>query len=530
MKKTIITLFYSALASIVMAGGIVTNTNQSASFIRNPARDASIGVAATYFNPAGLTQLKDGFYVSLSNQFVKQTRTIETSFPGLNRSEFEGAVSAPLFPSAYAVYKKNKFAFSLGFNPIGGGGSAVYEEGLPSFEMQVASIPAGLNAAGVPTTAYSFDTRFEGSSVFYGVQAGISYQINDIVSVSLGLRYVMIDNSYSGYLKNIMINPVFPALGLSGNMVSAPTFFTDFSTYLGGVSGQLSATSNALQPIITGGGGGVPLANGTMAGLTPEQVATLQATIQGLGGDPTNMTIADAQGFFAGASQQFAANSAAMSANATATSDKEVEATQSGSGIVPIIGLNLNFEKVNFGIKYEHKASIKVKNDTKVDDVGLYPDGVEVPSDMPALLTIGASYQATDKVNLSVGYHTYFDKGAEYGKMLNGAYVKNDQLMDHNLWEFAFGMDYWLGKKVMLSLGYLVTETGVTKEYQSDLSHSLSTFSFGGGLLFKASEKIDLNLGLMRTFYSPAVKNYGTYGETYRRKNFTAAIGIDFRL
>lgn len=530
MKKTIITLFYSALATVVMAGGIVTNTNQSASFIRNPARDASVGVDATYFNPAGLTQLKNGFHVSLSNQFITQTRNIQTSFPGLNRSEFEGTVSAPLFPTAYAVYKKDKFAFSLGFNPIGGGGSAIYENGLPSFEMQVASIPAGLNAAGVPTTAYSFDTRFEGSSVYYGVQAGASYQINDVLSISLGLRYVMIDNSYTGYLKNIMINPVFPALGLSGNMVSAPTFFTDFSAYLGGVSGQLNATGNSLQPIIDGGGGGVPLSSGTLVGLSPEQVATLQATIQGLGGDPTNMTIAQVQGFFAGASQQFATNSAAMAANATATADKEVEATQSGSGIVPIIGVNLNFEKLNFGIKYEHKASIKVKNATKVDDVGLYPDGAEVPSDMPALLSIGGSYQVTDKVNLSAGYHTYFDKGAEYGKMLNNQYVKNDQVMDRNLWEFAFGIDYWAGKKVMLSLGYLVTETGVTKDYQSDLSHSLSTFSFGGGLLFRASEKIDLNLGVLRTFYSPAVKNFGSYGETYGRKALTMAIGLDFHL
>ncbi len=150
MRKTFLTLTLSALALVTMAGGIVTNTNQSASFIRMPARDASLGLDATYFNPAGMAFLKDGFHLSLNNQFITQNRTIATTFPGLNRSEFEGKVNAPLFPSAYAVYKKDRFAVAFGFNPIGGGGGAKFEDGLPSFEMQVAGLPAMLSANNMP--------------------------------------------------------------------------------------------------------------------------------------------------------------------------------------------------------------------------------------------------------------------------------------------------------------------------------------------------------------------------------------------
>jgi long-chain fatty acid transport protein len=533
MRKTFIVLLVSALAFNAMAGGIVTNTNQSASFTRMAARDASVGVDATYFNPAGLTQLKNGFHVSLSNQYITQTRTIKTTFPGLNQSEFEGSVLAPIFPSVYAVYKKDKIAFSLGFNPIGGGGGALYEDGLPSFEMLVAGLPPSLNGAGIPTTKYSYETEFEGSSVYYGIQAGVSYEVNEMLSVSLGLRYVTINNSYVGYLNNIQINPTFPALNYTGNMVKAPTFFTELSGYLGNVSGQLSATSSSLQPILDGGGGNVPLANGTQAGLTATQVATLQGTIAGLGGDPTNMTIAQAQGFFAGASQQFAANSAAMAANATATSDKEVDASQSGSGIVPIVGVNLKFDRLNVGIKYEHKASIKVKNATKVDDVGLYPDGAEVPSDMPAMLSIGAAFDATDKLKLSAGFHTYFDKGAEYGKRLNNEYVKNDMVMDKNLWEAAFGVEYALNEKWLVSIGYLRTTTGVMDLYQSDLSHSLSTNSIGGGLRFQLNENLGINLGAMNTMYIENTREFAAnppmpkYEETYNRKAFTLGLGLD---
>ncbi|PKP45663.1 MAG: hypothetical protein CVT94_17225 [Bacteroidetes bacterium HGW-Bacteroidetes-11] len=185
MKRTLLAIALSSLALVSLAGGIVHNTNQSASFIRMPARDASLGLDAAYYNPAGLVFLKDGFHISLSNQYITQTRNIKTTFPNLNRTDFEGGVTVPLFPSVYAVYKMDKLAFSFGFNPIGGGGSAKFEDGLPSFEMQVASIPAGLRAAGIPTAGYSYETEFEGSSAYYGLQAGASYKVNDVLSLSL---------------------------------------------------------------------------------------------------------------------------------------------------------------------------------------------------------------------------------------------------------------------------------------------------------------------------------------------------------
>lgn len=532
MRKVFIFLLFSALAINVKAGGIVTNTNQSASFTRMAARDASVGVDATYFNPAGLTQLKNGFHVSLSNQYITQTRTISTTYPGLNQNEFEGSVLAPIFPSVYAVYKKDKFAFSLGFNPIGGGGGALYEDGLPSFEMLVAGLPPSLNGAGIPTTKYSYETEFEGSSVYYGIQAGVSYEINEMLSVSLGLRYVMINNSYKGYLRNININPQFPVLGYTGTMVKAPTFFTSMA----GLFGSLAGVAGSLQPLVEGGGASLTLAQAQGAGyLTAEQVASIAGGFALINPavDPMTLNIGQIQGAYTLATPTFLAQQQAMAANATATSDKEVDASQSGSGIVPIIGVNLKFERLNIGIKYEHKASIKVKNATKIDDVGLYPDGAEVPSDMPAMLSIGAAFDATDKLKVSAGFHTYFDKGAEYGKRLNSEYVKNDKVIDNNLWEAAFGIEYALNEKWLVSVGYLRTTTGVMDIYQSDLSHSLSTNSIGGGLRFQLNENLGINLGAMNTMYIENTREFAAnppvpkYEESYNRKAFTLAIGLD---
>ena len=65
MKKTLaIAVLALCSTSHVFAGGILTNTNQSAHFIRMVARDASVQIDAAYTNPAGLVKLNDGFHFS----------------------------------------------------------------------------------------------------------------------------------------------------------------------------------------------------------------------------------------------------------------------------------------------------------------------------------------------------------------------------------------------------------------------------------------------------------------------------------
>ncbi|MCK7535427.1 MAG: hypothetical protein MZV63_32820 [Marinilabiliales bacterium] len=81
--------------------------------VRMLSRQASTGVDATYYNPAGLTNLADGFHFSLNNQTIGQTKTITNDYYFLTEkpTEYIGTVSAPIFPGVYAVYKTGKFAF-----------------------------------------------------------------------------------------------------------------------------------------------------------------------------------------------------------------------------------------------------------------------------------------------------------------------------------------------------------------------------------------------------------------------------------
>ncbi len=119
MKKFTLTLLTLIVASsFIHAGGLVTNTNQSTAWTRMLVRDASIDIDAVFYNPAGLTKLKDGFHISISNQSLFQKQTITSGYPYLNDPEYVGNISAPLFPSVYLAYKTGRWAFSLGFNSL----------------------------------------------------------------------------------------------------------------------------------------------------------------------------------------------------------------------------------------------------------------------------------------------------------------------------------------------------------------------------------------------------------------------------
>ena len=96
------------------AGGILTNTNQHASFLRMIARGASIDIDGVYSNPAGLSFLpEDGFYLSLTGQSAYQTREITSTFPlfqavdgeGTSRL-YKGTASAPSSPVSTELTRK----------------------------------------------------------------------------------------------------------------------------------------------------------------------------------------------------------------------------------------------------------------------------------------------------------------------------------------------------------------------------------------------------------------------------------------
>lgn len=530
MKKLLTFAVAIMLTATMFAGGLVTNTNQSATWVRLPARDASTSIDATFFNPAGLMKLENGFHFSISNQTIAQTKEVTSSYENLNQSLYEGTVSAPLFPSVYAVYKMDKLAFSFGFNPVGGGGGAVFEDGLPSFDMSPSDLVPSLASQGA--TEYRINSYFEGTSVFFGYQGGVSYKINDMISVYAGARYVIATNTYDGYLKDIELN-------MGGTWMRADNIFN-------GIAADLTTAGDGVQLLIDGGVGGITIPNAETAGLIPADLsAQLQGALLSLGvpQEAINvMSISTAQATYYG-------GAATYSGTATLLGDQTAETEQTASGITPIVGVNISpGDNLNVGIKYEFATELEFTNSTAKEimtgfetdgtPITLFPDGATFRGDMPAMLSVGVDYKISEALSASVGTHYYFDKVADYGKKIDDVYVSNEEVIDNNFFEIAGGLEYGLNEKILLSTGLLYAKTGVNNEYQSDLSYSLTSTTIGLGGGYKISDNMLLNLGFGYTMYQEGEASLDHYfqaagmdvavTETYGKSNMFVAVGLDF--
>lgn len=529
------------LMNTAFAGGILTNTNQSAQFVRMPSRNASTDIDAVYYNPAGLMQMKNGFYFALNNQTIWQNRTITSEFPLLNNKEYKGSVFAPVFPDVYAVYKLDKWAFSAGFGPNGGGGSAKFDKGLPSFEKQISTLPVSLSANKIPTADYSVDLQFEGSSVFYGSQLNASYAINEMISVSAGVRVINAVNTYSGSISNIKINPNYPAFAAkyNGSMVSATDFFTDGNTFLKGLSTNSAAVASGLNNAINGG-------TPATTPLSAMPAATQNAVTQLLGAaniSSAGMNIGTAATYLNIAAAGFNSKATEMYANSVATADKRVDTKQTGLGFTPIVGIDMHFDKLNVALKYEHQTSLKLTNSTEVDDLGLFPNKQKSGSDIPAILAGGADYQLTQKLKVSGSFDIFFDKKVKWGNNIYG----QPRTIDKNYLEWGLAAEYKLTDKFLVSAGYLNSNTGISEQYQSDFSFSNDSYTAAVGCKWDLSDRLSLDLGMMVTTYKDFSKTFaktggfdatntalinslGSYKETYGKDTFTLAFGIAYKI
>ncbi len=532
MRRVLLILGLMIASNVVLGGGIVTNTNQSTAWTRMLVRDASTDVDAAFSNPAGLTKLPDGLHLSLSNQTIIQEMSIENT--SLNKT-FNGDVFAPVFPNFYAVYKKNKIAFSFGFMPIGGGGSASYAKGVPMIELPVAAISQKLNnpQAGLDIKGYSMNASFDGSSVYFGLQAGISYAINDALSVYGGARYVWVKNTYNGEMKDIMFKTG------AGN-VPANTLMNNLSAQLSAGASAAATAANALKPAITTPAAGLTLVQAQGAGvLTAEQRQLFEVGLQKLGktnAEISQMTLQQAQGTFDIASKHLSEQSQELRAGAQLFGGQTLETEQTGSGITPIVGVNLSLleDRLNIGMKYEFHTDIELTNKTtkgkgftagftpEGKPVELFPDGKKTDADIPALLSIGAEYKVTDRLSTQIGYHLYMDKNLGWANEIQNK--KTINIIDGNLWELGVGLEYQLNEKLLLSTGYLRGQTGVDDAYHNDMRFSLVSNTYGFGGAYKINDMLRLQAGTYYVQYNDKTVN----GQTYDKYNLGFSIGIDF--
>ncbi len=543
MKKLTSIAVLLILAQLSFAGGLLTNTNQSAQFVRMMSRNASTGIDAVYFNPAGLIKMDNGWHFAVYSQTIFQTKPVDSEFPLLNDGYYEGQVNVPVFPTAFAVYKMDNWALSLGFGPNAGGGSAEYEQGLPSFEIPITKIVPGLAPLilidpALNVTGYSADIAFEGRSVFWGLQLGATYRANDIFSVYGGVRYLPSKTTYQGHIQNIQLQ-------LNNQQyISAPAWLTDVAETLSGKATQLAGTASNLQQYVNLGAGVYTLSQLQTAGyINSDQRNQLEGALLGLGYNPAQiaeLNLSTIQQTFSGAAGQLSAVSGNLSGTAGLLGDKSVDTEQTGNAFTPMVGINISpVENLNIALKYEMKTKLTLKNEPKEGDN--YSDvlfGDEVNSDIPAILGVGVGYNA-GLVEAQLSYNMYFNKGVNWGPNIRdfaaGHDVVRTREIDRNGMEIGLGLQFNIVDNFAFSVGGLYGDQGIADSYQSDFSYSNPSVTAGAGFEWKIGRALTLDAGVSNSFYQDQTVTFtdpdvGPYNENLTKKTLNFAVGLSYSL
>lgn len=490
MKRIFLGLL-SIISLPMMAGGYLTNTNQSISFLRNPSQDAAINIGALYNNPAGTAFLAPGFHFAIGIQNVHQNRDVLSYFDGYQYGAknagydskkgkmFRGEADAPILPSLQAVYNwDEKWGVSFDFGLVGGGGKCTYGKGLPSFESVVAMIPAVAKANGLPVTGYDFDTYMRGRSYQYGFQGGVSYRLAKNLSVYAGARLIYATNNYFGYVKDIK-------LGYADGYYKAQDLLSQVGPQ---VSAQYATAVEA----------------GMMA---PEEAAGKLAALQTAG-----------------------------DVLVSGTQDIELNCNQTGFAITPIVGVDWQVNKyLNLAAKFEVKTRLRLKNESvnvntrNVASLAAYEHGVKVPEDVPAIVTAGAMYSPVKFIRINGGFHYYWDKQA---RKVNNANRK----LSGGTWEITAGAEYDFCSRWTVSAGWQTTNYPNTDAYMKDISFTTNSNTYGLGAKCQITDCVAVEAAYFQTIYNTYERktdSYASFGaislpgvDEFKRTNRVIGVGV----
>ena len=512
-KKTIITVALAAATfTSSHAGGILTNTNQSVAFLRNPAREGAIAIDGVYSNPAGVALLGEGKYVSINWQAAWQTRTIQTTNPVFQLSKdfdgqpqtYEGKASAPFVPSVQAAYNTGKWSFQFNFSVTGGGGKCEFANGLGSFEGAVGQIAAGLRQFGVGlqaqgypfpdamlTSGYDCSSYMQGKQFYFGFTMGAAYKVTDNFSIYGGLRVLYGSATYKAKIDNIKV------------ITAATPQGVDFGQYYDQIKPYINGVAQNYETAI--------------AGYTAAGVAVPQNIIDG----------------YTSIKKLQAVESYREGVN--------LQSDQSGVGFAPILGADLKLDKFNFAVKYEFRTKMNMENKSTVkeahaiDAVNVFRDGTSIREDQPSLLAFGVQYSPVECVRVNAGYHHFYDKAAKktYYKMneagVSTRYDNKNDMLKSGTNEYLGGAEWDVTKKLTVSGGFQITRYGNTDEYINDISYVVDSWSYGLGLKYQITDKVAINAAYFKTCYDDYTTNMDATGvqNNFTRSNRVGAIGID---
>jgi len=232
-----------------------------------------------------------------------------------------------------------------------------------------------------------------------------------------------------------------------------------------------------------------------------------------------------------------------------------LDVDQKGWGFTPMVSLNYHQGPLTLTARYEFRTKINPKNETNVLDAGLgtatiaamiaadpagaqaklaalqtqlgaytapYENGVHTRYDMPALLSVAAGYDFSDRLRATLEYHFFDDKNA---KMAGN----RQEHLEHGTHEILAGVEYDINDRFTVSCGGQRTDYGLSDNYQQDTSFACDSWSIGLGGAWNINEKLRLNAGYFITLYTDYDKPTSYGSEIFSRTNNVIGVGLDYK-
>ena len=170
MKKIIFGCIALLTTATAYGASVDALANQSASYLGNPAQNASLSADGVFYNPAGTAFLEDGHYITGGLQIADTTYEMETGGKNYKANDPFGVV-----PNFGYIHKSGNWSQFATFSGAAGGPTLEYEDGVPLL---------------TKLTSGSDNGTIEGKNAYYMATLGTGYKLNEEWSVAGGVRLV----------------------------------------------------------------------------------------------------------------------------------------------------------------------------------------------------------------------------------------------------------------------------------------------------------------------------------------------------
>ncbi len=202
-------------------------------------------------------------------------------------------------------------------------------------------------------------------------------------------------------------------------------------------------------------------------------------------------------------------------------------------------------DKLNYGIQYRSEIIVKSEGDSDFKNIpdalsNVFVDGgytAKLP--LPAELTIGFSYQLTDKVLLALDYNytfwdVYEDLTFEFDSVNDPDRATSTNPRNYkNSSTYRIGLQYQMNDKLQLRTGAYYDETPIRDGYFAPETPRTDSIGVTAGLTYEIKKDLEVDLSAFYLYFAEEDNSYdysseGAFEGSYKVNAWTIGIGLSY--